>query len=208
MKAIVFLIVCILSLHTAAQEAKPKFDGKKWVAPYMLDTPEGWDIERFLIPIQFAPSIPYKGVEDIRFTPRWSKKESPEYWSYDFLWYLNGEPTFNTKTIEKNLTAYYTGLASVNIDTTKVDANKLVTVKAILKDKKLKSPGQQAFEGTVTILDFMTLKPLTLNIRIYISRCKEQFKTVVFHEVSPMPYKDVVWKSLDGLRTNFQCITR
>ena len=39
---------------------------KNGKAPYNLGFPKDWGVERFLIPIAFAPQIPYKGVEDIR----------------------------------------------------------------------------------------------------------------------------------------------
>ena len=74
MKNILFIIVLLLFLKTSGQNANEGFDGKKWEAPYVLHTIKGWDVERFLIPISFAPTIPYKGVEDIRFTPGWAKK--------------------------------------------------------------------------------------------------------------------------------------
>ncbi|MGL6267834.1 MAG: hypothetical protein ACRC2O_07895, partial [Chitinophagaceae bacterium] len=88
------LSIIILSLFSAAiygQEIQSEFDGHKWEAPYTLPVPKDWTIERFPIPISFAPQIPYRGVEDIRFTPGWGKKISEEYWSYAFLWYLEGE---------------------------------------------------------------------------------------------------------------------
>ena len=76
MKNIFFVIVLFLFLKSPAQNVNEGFDGHKWEAPYVLDTIKGWGIERFLIPISFAPSIPYKGVEDIRFTPGWAKKSN------------------------------------------------------------------------------------------------------------------------------------
>ena len=75
MKNILFVIVSLLFLKTSGQNANEGFDAKKWIAPYVLDTLKGWDVERFLIPISFAPSIPYKGIEDIRFAPGWAKKQ-------------------------------------------------------------------------------------------------------------------------------------
>src|SRR5689334_20852224 len=112
MKQVLLILICCCFLKVSGQEVKTEFDGKKWEAPYVLDTLQGWDIERFLIPIGFAPSIPYKGVEDIRFTPGWSKKGTSEYWSYAFLWYLDSIQKFDSAIIEKNLVAYYTGLAN------------------------------------------------------------------------------------------------
>ena len=89
MKYRLLIALSVFLIKGYAQENAP-FDGHNYKAPYFLDTPQHWGIERFQIPIQFAPSIAYKGVEDIRFTPGWAKKDSEEYWSYVFLWDLDG----------------------------------------------------------------------------------------------------------------------
>jgi len=102
MKNHTLLLFCLISLGTFGQSPKVDFDGKKWEAPYSLELPKGWDIERFTIPIEFAPSIPYKGVEDIRFTPGWGKAETNDYWSYAFLWYLDSTINFDSKIIYQN----------------------------------------------------------------------------------------------------------
>lgn len=206
MKQTLFIILWLAFLEASGQEAQNKFDGKKWEAPYFLDIPQGWDVERFLIPISFAPSIPYKGVEDIRFTPGWGKKEGDDYWSYAFLWYLDGTQEFNAKTIERNLVAYYTGLAKTNIDTSKVNLDTLVKVNASVKNRKGVGADLLTFEGKADILDFITLKPISLNLMIHIRYCKEQAKTVVFHEASPRMFTDKVWKDLDLLWTTFRCV--
>ena len=65
------------------------FDANFYEPIYKLPFPDGWNVERFSIPIDFAPGIAYKGVEDIRFAPGWGDKKSEEYWSYCFLWWLN-----------------------------------------------------------------------------------------------------------------------
>jgi hypothetical protein len=205
MKNILFAIGCFLCFNVCGQETKEKFDGKKWDAPYILDAPSGWDIERFLIPIEFAPSIPYKGVEDIRFTPGWGKTGSNEYWSYTFLWYLDNTPTFDPETIEKNLTAYYTGLSNINVDKTKIAADKITPVKASIKKRKRTKGDIKTFEGTVRMFDYMTWQPIILNLVIHIRACEGQNKTFVFHEVSPKPYNDPVWKNLDQLWADFKC---
>jgi len=134
MKNILFAIALFLFFKTSGQNVNEEFDGHKWEAPYVLDTLKGWGIERFLIPIGFAPSIPYKGVEDIRFTPGWAKKTTNEYWSYAFLWYLDGNVTFDAKTIENNLKTYYTGLIKVNSDSSKI-ADKLFPVTSAIKPR-------------------------------------------------------------------------
>ena len=39
--------------------------------------------------------IKYSGVEDIRFAPGWGNAKSNEYWTYAFLWYLDGTVIIN-----------------------------------------------------------------------------------------------------------------
>ncbi len=204
MKNILFAVVVILCLKTSGQNASEEFDGHKWEAPYVLDTLKGWGLERFLIPISFAPSILYKGVEDIRFTPGWAKKTTTEYWSYAFLWYLDGTVAFDAKTIENNLKAYYTGLIKVNSDSAKI-ADKLFPVTSSIRSRTAEKEDLKTFEGSVTMLDYMSKQPITLNIVIHIRTCAGKNKTFVFHEISPLPYSDDVWKRLHQLWVNFKC---
>ena len=103
MKYAVIIFLLTSPLFSFCQSTTEEFYSKKWEPPYSLDFPIGWGIERFLIPISFAPKIPYKGVEDIRFTPGWGKAESADYWSYVFLWYLDGQQKITAKIVENNL---------------------------------------------------------------------------------------------------------
>ena len=202
MRNILLAIVLLLFLQSSGQDQP--FDGHNWKAPYVLDTVKGWGIERFLIPIGFAPSIPYTGVEDIRFTPGWAKKTTTEYWSYAFLWYLDGTQTFDAKTIENNLKAYYTGLVKVNSDSAKI-ADKLFPVTSTIKPRTTEKGDSKTFEGSVNMLDYMSQQPIKLNFVIHIKACAGKDKTFVFHEISPMPYSDDVWKRLHQLWVNFKC---
>ena len=204
MKNILFVVVLFIFFESFGQNPNEEFDGKKWEAPYVLDTIKGWDVERFLIPISFAPSIPYKGIEDIRFTPGWAKKTTNEYWSYAFLWYLDGTVTLDARTIENNLKAYYTGLIKVNSDSSKI-ADKLFPVTSSIRSGTAEKEDLKTFEGSVTMLDYISKQPITLNVVIHIRTCAGKDKTFVFHEISPMPYSDDVWKRLHQLWVNFKC---
>ena len=204
MKNILFVVVLFIFFESFGQNPNEEFDGKKWEAPYVLDTIKGWDVERFLIPISFAPSILYKGIEDIRFTPGWAKKTTNEYWSYAFLWYLDGTVTLDARTIENNLKAYYTGLIKVNSGSSKI-ADKLFPVTSSIKSRTAEKKDLKTFEGSVTMLDYISKQPITLNVVIHIKTCAGKDKTFVFHEISPMTYSDDVWKRLHQLWVNFKC---
>jgi hypothetical protein len=193
----VILLLSLFTLTGNAQEIKPEFDGHKWEAPYKLPTPKDWGIERFLIPISFAPQIPYKGVEDIRFAPGWGNVKSEEYWSYAFLWYLDGKIKLNARIADSNLVAYYTGLIASN--GRNIPAEKLIPVTASFKKIKKDKGDRQTFSGTILMLDYMQQKPITLHCKIHLRYNAQKNKTYIFNELSPQPFTHTIWLSLDKL---------
>lgn len=202
MKILAILFLSLSSVIVYGQEPEP-FDGHKWEAPYHFPTPQNWGIERFLIPISFAPKIPYKGVEDIRFTPGWANAKSEEYWSYAFLWYLDGKVTIDAKTIDSNLHAYYTGLVSINGQN--IPAEKVIPVVTSFKKIKTENGDQETYTGTVKKTDYMSQKPIVLNAKVHLRSCPEENKTFIFYELSPQPLSHIVWASLDKLWLEFKC---
>ena len=205
MKNSITVVFCLISLFTFGQTTKVEFDGNKWEAPYTLDFPKGWDVERFLIPIEFAPSIPYKGVEDIRFTPGWGKAGTEEYWSYAFLWYLDEKPEITAKIVAENLKAYYTGLVGRNIVPRKIPADKIFPVKTEIKATKTAVGDLKTFSGTIYMLDYMEQKPITLNCMVHVKYCPGKNNAFIFNEISPKPFSDNLWKNLNQLWINFTC---
>jgi len=202
MKLFIALILSLAFLRLPAQEVNPQeFDGHKWEAPYHLSIPQGFTFERFLIPISFAPSINYKGVEDIRFTPGWGNAKSDEYWTYAFLWWLDGSPALDAAIIETNLKAYYTGLAIAN----NVPVDKRIPVKTSFKETNAEKGDLKTFSGTIEMLDYMTKQPLTLNAVVHLRRCTDENKTIVFYQLSPKPIGHSNWNSLNNIWRDFKC---
>jgi hypothetical protein len=197
---ILFFFVPLISF---SQITTNEFDPKKWEPPYSLDFPIGWGIERFLIPISFAPKIPYIGVEDIRFTPGWGKAESADYWSYAFLWYLDGLQKITANIVENNLKKYYSGL----VKAMQVDSSdkKSITVRTIIKKGKTLKGDLKTFYGSVYMLDYMANKPIALYCKVHLKSSSGQNKTFIFYEISPKDYSHDVWQNLDILWTDFSC---
>jgi hypothetical protein len=203
MKAILISLLISFTLSTSAQTTPP-FDGHKWQAPYHLPTPKDWGIERFLLPASFAPGITYKGVEDIRFMPGWANAKSNEYWSYTFLWYLDGKVETTDTIITNNLKAYYTGLISVNGKN--IPAEKLIPVETAFKPAINMYEGDvKTFDGSVTMTDYMQQKKITLNAKVHLQYCAGKDKTFIFYELSPQWLTDAVWQKLDAIWSDFSC---
>lgn len=201
--ALPFLIIILgfASFGAYAQE----FDHDKYVPSYSLPMPTGWGVERFGFPISFAPSIAYKGVEDVRFTPGWGDPKSNDYWSYAFLWYLDGAVTITPEAMEKNLVAYYSGLIDRNIEPRKIPKEKLFPVKVVLKKIAAANGDAQTYSGTVEMLDYMEQKPITHNCMVHLKSCAGKNNTYLFCQISPKPLTDSVWRGLQDLWTNFNC---
>jgi len=192
------LVMTVFSAHLDAQ----KIDSP-YVAPYFLPTPNGYTTEVIPFPIEFAPSINYNGVEDLRFTAGWGNAATEDYWSYAFLWWLEGAPEINENVVTNNLEAYYSGLVGRNIKPRNIPENKIVPVQVKVTPTAATAGDAQTFEGAVYMLDYMQQKPITLHVRVHVRTCDN--KTVVFHEISPQPYNNVTWKALDEIWNGFKC---
>jgi hypothetical protein len=203
MKSLAIVILCLFSVAIYGQETEPEFDGHNWEAPYTLPIPKDWTIERFLIPIGFAPQIPYKGVEDIRFTPGWGKVKSDEYWSYAFLWYLEGDFKIDSKIINSNLKDYYTGLIAIN--GSNIPEEKVIPVVTSFKEVEKDTGDSKTYFGTIKMLDYMEQKPIVLNCKVHLKSCPGENKTFIFFELSPKPLSHYIWLSLDKLWLDFKC---
>lgn len=169
--------------------------------PYKLDTPAKWDREHFPLPPSFAPNLPYKGTEDLRFAPGWADGNNDEHWAYAFIWWLDGQPAITPDSLASHLQRYYTGLIESNITPRKIPGEKLFPVKASLKPTRT-SPGDKAtFTGTVYMLDYITQTPMTLNIVVHWKKLNTQDHTAVFFEISPRPLTHSIWTQLNNLNT-------
>ncbi len=78
--------------------------------------------------------------------------------------------------LEKNLTAYYSGLVGRNIGPRKIPAEKIIPVKASIKKIATDEGDLQTYSGSIDMLDYMAQEPITLNCIVH------------RHSHSPAPY--------------------
>lgn len=82
---------------------------------------------------------------------------------------------------------------------------KTVVVKTNFKKVKTQKGDLKTFKGSIEMIDYMANKPITLNCKVHLKSCLGQNKTFVFYEISPKPYNQIVWQSLDELWIEFSC---
>jgi hypothetical protein len=198
-------VLGFLIFNCKTKEPRAHFDAETFVPTYRLIVPENWTTERFAIPIDFAPSIQYAGIEEVRFAPGWDNSSSEDYWTYAYLWYLDRKIQFDPKTIEENLEAYYTGLVDRNIERRKIPKEKLFPVKASFKEVEIQKGDLNTFNGTVRMLDYMAQEPMTLNCIVHVKECEGKDLTFVYYEISPQEATHAVWKTMDNMWEEFEC---
>jgi hypothetical protein len=168
---------------------------------YSLPLPEKWKSETIPFPIDFAPAIPYQGIEELRFTPGWGDAKSDEYWAYTFLWFVDGSPQVNASLLNTYLTTYFDGLYHSN---NKSSPDSAGFTKSDITNTSTVSGDEQTYSGKISTLNFLTKKKITFYISIHLQPHADAKETAIFFEVSPKPYSNPVWGELDGIVSGFQ----
>jgi hypothetical protein len=181
------------------------FDANTWQRPYSFEAPKGWGTELFALPADFAASMSFKGVEDIRFAPGWGDSSSAEYWSYTYLWWLDSTSVIDAATLQKNLQVYYDGLVGRNIVSRKIPAEKVVPTITSIRKIKTAVGDSQTFSGTIKMLDYMAQRPITLNAVIHIKKCVDEQHQAISVELSPQQSRNVIWEKMESIQSHFSC---
>jgi len=157
----------------------------------ILGAPAGWGVEQIPIPLGFAPSLEFSGLEDIRFAPGWSDPASPEFWTYKFAWEITEDPKLNEARLSLMLEAYFEGLSRAVSGL----GDALQPPAAVfIRDG-------EHYRGRLRIYDaFSTKAWIYLNARVY-SQPRGDKHLVVF-ELSPQSFEHAVWQALDRIRVH------
>ncbi len=174
--------------------------------PYQVPEPKGWGKEKIDLPPTFAPDMAWKGVEELRFAPGMFKADAADFFSYALLFWLSDDQKTDTKTMEKELLAYYRGLAKAVSESKKqkIDASEFTLTIKDAKDKTGKRADGETYSAFVGELKwvepFATGKAQTLRIEIHTWRCEKHKRNCVFICASPQPETAEVWKKLREIR--------
>ncbi|MEO0472260.1 MAG: hypothetical protein AAF206_21730 [Bacteroidota bacterium] len=182
MRSIFLFLICFLAISfVSAQEKNESLS--------ILKSPENWRSELIPFPLSFAPEIDFTGVEDIRFAKGWNDQESPEFWAYAFVWYLENDPQLSDSRLQELMKLYYYGIMGVDN-----------TVALFLPS------GDGHFIGRVQTHDrFFTKQPLLLNIRVETSYCTKQKRHLVLFQLSPQAFDHAVWESFQEVEIAVDC---
>jgi hypothetical protein len=178
----------------------------KKISDHNFQIPKGWQSESITFPIDFAPQIPYTGIEELRFAPGWEFTSSEEHWCYTFLWWLNGNPKIDQNILQENLTAYYNGLVASNIIKRSIPAAKVIPAVAAFNKIETATDDTETYNGTITITDYLDImfNPIILNCLVHKKNCSGH--TALIFEISPKHFNHQIWQQLNKLNSDFKCV--
>ena len=204
---ILLLSLLTTVLAVSCKNEPTKKEPVKIEAAYTFPIPKDWTSERISFPISFAPQIPFKGVEDLRFTPGWENVISEEHWSYAFVWWVDGKVALDTSVLNKYLGQYYAGLLGSNVAKRNLRPNELTATVANISTTKTEDGDLETYSGTIKMNDYLDfLHPvITLNCLVHKKDCNTH--TAILIQISPQPMEHKVWKQLVQLEDSFTCNT-
>jgi hypothetical protein len=195
MKSLFAFLSFILSLSTTAKAQEIK--------PQLLKEPANWEFERFALPPAFAPGIPYKGAEELRFSPGMFNKDSATYFTYAFVVQLDNVTAISQTDTRDYLMKYFKGLCSVTakdrklvIDTTQITA--------AIDKKKDTPPKEIIYNAFLNVFGvFADGAPVKLNMEVKVLMNTAAKKTYLVFIASPREKKYAIWKKLYEIQKGF-----
>jgi hypothetical protein len=175
--------------------------------PFVNVAPDNWNKELIVFPLDFAPSIPYHGFEELRFAPGWGDSSSYQKWAYSIVWWLNDSVSFSEDLLKANLESYYSGLTKRRILADKQDTSAYRPAQGLVQKTTTLKGDLETYYATVFIYDAqVTRKPGELYFKIHVKDCADKSKTLLFIEVAENSYIAPIWLELDKLNEEFKCV--
>ena len=194
MKNIVATLIFTVSLSLAYCQDKPQ----------LLEEPATWAFERFPLPPVFAPNIPFRGVEELRFAPGMFKKDSTDYFTYAFVAQLDSTISISQNGVRNYLLNYFTGLCRSTANDRKlgIDTSKITVY---IEKKKGLPRSEIIYNALLNVFGvFADGAPVKLNMEVKVLRKPADRKTYVVFIASPLDKTHDVWEGLYKIQKHFR----
>ena len=169
-------------------------------APFRWSVPQGWKAETIPFPLDFAPDVPHRGVEEVRFEPGFFDPSAEAYFTYSFAWVLDETRAPAPSELAAELKRYFLGLARA------VGQDKSLAVPESAFDAKVEADAEAPahYHGVVHSLDpFNAGRPVVLTLDAVTLACGQ--KAVLLVSLSPHATTDATYQGLLAQRATFTC---
>jgi len=134
--------------------------------------------------------------------PGFNSPGAPDYWSYDFVWWLDQAPPFDAASVAATLTTYFEGLATaVGGSKFHFDPARYHAVLTSVSDREPHRLTGQVF----TYDPFVSGLPITLNVEAELRTCPGTREVAIVVALSPKDTTDNVWKALRAAAGTVAC---
>lgn len=160
----------------------------------LIDAPSSWRKEVIYFPLPFAKSLPYKGIEEIKFAKGWSDSTSIDFWTYTFVWHIENNQSFDEIKLQNDLETYFNGIMSIN----EKDITKSGNSMALIVNK-----GKDYYIGKVKVYDaFFSKENIILNTIINIKHDANNDTKYILFKFSIRDFGHGIWKELKNIKIN------
>ena len=188
---LVFLF--LLSLAVKGQDTKAVF----------LKEPSAWEFERFPLPPTFSSNFPYKGVEELRFSPGMFKKDAPDYFSYAFVAQLDNISSITQQQVKNYFLSYFKGLCASTAKQRKLSIDTSL-IKVSIEKKTKTSADAVIYNAVMDVFGvFADGAPVTLNAEIKVLNDPKAKRTYLLFITSPKERTDSIWQQLYAIQNAF-----
>lgn len=199
MKKTVYHIILSVLVFSFSKNALAQHDTAQ-----LLKEPANWEFERFPLPPVFAPSFPYKGVEELRFAPGMFKKDAADYFTYAFVAQLDNTVAVTWIDIQNYLLLYYKGLCSATAKDRKLSIDTSKIMVSVGKEAKEDRQGRLVYNVTADIFGvFADGEPVKLNMEVTVINKEAAKRTFLLFLASPLKREDAIWKRLYQIQNDF-----
>lgn len=183
-----FLLLVLTSIH--AQNEKTEF----------LKGPSTWQFERFALPPSFSTNFPYKGVEELRFSPGMFNKDSSDYFSYAFVAQLDNTSSITQSQVKNYLLTYFKGLCGSTAKERKLSIDTSQLNVSIEK----KNSNATVYNATLHVFGvFADGAPVMLNAEVKVLNDVKAKKAYLVFIASPREKTDSIWQQLYSIQNGF-----
>jgi hypothetical protein len=194
MKKLSICVLCLLG-SIVVIHAQPK--------AAILPEPASWQLEQFPLPPGFAPTLPYKGLEELRFSPDMFNKGAINYFTYVFAARLDNTVAISASDIKNYLLVYFKGLCSKTAADRKLAPIDTAAITVAVLPKKT-ADGQPVYSITLHAFGvFADGAPVILNIEAKVFADAAHQRAYLLFIVSPQPTTAPIWQDLYKVQQTF-----
>jgi hypothetical protein len=169
----------------------------------ILPEPASWQLEQFPLPPGFAPALPYKGLEELRFSPDMFNKGATNYFTYVFAARLDNTVAISASDIKNYLLIYFKGLCSKTAADRKLAPVDTAAISVAIVPKKT-TAGQPVYSITLHVFGvFADGAPVSLNMEAKVFADAPHQRVYLLFIVSPQPTTAPIWQDLYKVQETF-----